>query len=65
MRHPMSNTATLTAEFKTEKETKNTIRFAEQNEETEHPIIGSLYLSKVAVAKLGAKNGVRVTVAAL
>lgn len=56
----------LVANFAPEKVTKNTVRHAEVVEETEHPISGTFYLSKPALAKLGgAPNGLKITVEAL
>jgi len=43
--------ATLKATFEVERETKNTIRFAEV-EGSQPPIIGTLYVQKWAVRKL-------------
>ena len=45
---------TLVVKFDKEKETKNTIRFTERdNDEGLPPMIGTLYLQKFAVKKLG------------
>jgi hypothetical protein len=38
-----------TVKFTQEKETRNTVRFAEQPEEGQPTIIGSLYVSKAAL----------------
>ena len=44
----------LVIKFDKEKETKNTIRFSErENEDGEPPMIGILYLQKFAVKRLG------------
>jgi hypothetical protein len=51
----MADTATL--RFAKEKETKNTIRYQEQPEEGQPPIIGTLY-----VAKFWARGADRLTV---
>ena len=52
-----------------ERETKNTVRFAEDEKEqpADHPgspIVGTLYLQKAAHAKLGAPNRITVTIEA-
>ena len=48
---------TVTIRFTEEKETKNTIRYQEQPEEGQPPIIGTLY-----VAKFWARGADRLTV---
>lgn len=53
--------ATLKATFEVERETKNTIRFAEV-EGNEAPIIGTLYVQKWAVKNLGDGEVKRITV---
>ena len=43
----------MKASFVFEKETKNTIRFSEICEENENPSIGTIYIQKSALEKLG------------
>jgi hypothetical protein len=43
----------ITVRFVKERETKNTVRFAEQHDDTEDPVVGTLYVKKSAVARLG------------
>lgn len=51
----------LVATFVQEKETKNTIRFVE--EEADHPpIIGTLYVQKYALRQLGSPTRIVVTI---
>ena len=47
--------------FKKDKETKNTVRYAEQGDE---PVVGTLYLQKSAVEKLGNPDTLKVTIEA-
>lgn len=50
-------------EFQRERETKNTIRFEEvESQSGEPPVVGSLYLQKWAVKRLGDPQKIRVTV---
>lgn len=53
----------LTATFTTEKETKNTIRFAEEVS-TDAPLIGTIYVQKYALNRLSNPSKIRVTVEA-
>ena len=49
--------------FKRERETKNTVRFEEEASESgEPPVIGTLYLQKWALKRLGEPDVVAVTV---
>ena len=55
--------------FTLERETKNTVRFAEDEagQPADHPgttVVGSLYLQKAAHAKLGAPGRITVTIEA-
>ena len=55
--------------FTLERETKNTVRFAEDEagQPADHPgtpVVGTLYLQKAAHAKLGAPNRIMVTIEA-
>jgi hypothetical protein len=50
--------------FKRERETKNTVRFDEQQPEGGAPSIGALYLQKHAARDLGDPEQLSVTVAA-
>lgn len=47
-----------------EKDTKNTVRFSEIHDDTEHPVIRTLYISKPEHAKLGAPTSITVTIEA-
>ena len=53
----------LSLTFKRERETKNTVRFAEEQPEGAAPSIGALYLQKPAAQDLGDEQ-LTVTVAA-
>lgn len=53
----------LTAKFVTERETKNTVRFREDGPEDQHKI-GTLYVQKSELQKLGNPNKLLVTVEA-
>lgn len=53
----------ITVDFKLEKETKNTFRYTEKdNDEGLPPMVGSLYLQKFATKKLGNPKEIRVTI---
>lgn len=54
--------ATTQVKLKLEKETKNTVRFEEVHDPTEHPVLRSLYISKPEHAKLGAPTEITVTI---
>ena len=54
----------FTITFETEKETKNTIRYSEVPANGEPPKVGTLYLQKWAVQKLGSPDKIKVTVEA-
>jgi hypothetical protein len=54
----------LSLTFKRERETKNTVRFDEQQPEGGAPSIGALYLQKPAARDLGDPEQLTVTVAA-
>ena len=54
----------LSLTFKRERETKNTVRFAEQQPEGGATSIGALYLQKPAARDLGDPELLSVTVAA-
>lgn len=51
----------LVAHFARERETKNTIRFTEEVDEGSEPVIGTLYVQKVAVRD-GLENPERLSV---
>jgi len=53
----------ISIKFKQDKETKNTIRFAEQVEGDNEPVIGTLYLKKEQALELGESIEVKVTAA--
>jgi hypothetical protein len=50
--------------FTRERETKNTIRYAEDVAGEERPIVGNLYVLKSTVAELGDPERIRVTIEA-
>ena len=50
--------------FEQDKETKGTRRFAEDAPDGERPTIGSIYITKTALAELGDPTAVTVTVEA-
>lgn len=53
----------LILKFDKEKETKNTIRFSErENEDGTAPMIGILYLQKLAVKRLGDPSVIEVVI---
>jgi len=53
----------LVIRFDKEKETKNTIRYSErENEDGEPPMIGILYLQKFAVKRLGDPSVIEVVI---
>lgn len=53
----------LTVVLDREKETKNTVRFAErENAEGLPPVLGTVYVQKYAVRRLGDPSSIRVTV---
>jgi hypothetical protein len=51
----------LTVNFELERETKNTVRYAEQGD---NPVVGTLYVKKSAAAKLGNPEKMAVTLKA-
>ncbi len=53
----------LELSFQRERETKNTVRFEEQVTDAP-PVVGTLYLQKYALNRLGNPDRVRVTIAA-
>lgn len=55
---------TTTVKLNLEKDTKNTVRFAEEHAETEHPVLRTLYISKPEHAKLGSPSSITVTIEA-
>lgn len=57
----MAKQKTLTATFTLDRETKNKHRFNEDGNKAGH-IVGSLYVDKKAVEKLGGPNEVKVTI---
>ncbi len=54
----------LELSFQRERETKNTVRFEEQVTDAP-PVVGTLYLQKYAVNRLGNPDSLRVTVEAV
>jgi hypothetical protein len=57
-----TKTPTISVEFKREKETKNTVRFAEVVTGDE-PLVGVLYVQKNTSARLGNPESLTVTLA--
>lgn len=53
----------LSATFSKEKETKNTIRFAE-DVDNEAPIVGTIYVQKYALNRLSNPSKIKVTIEA-
>lgn len=53
-----------TLTFTKDKETKGTFRFAEVHADDEHPVSGSLYVSKVWLAQNGKPETITVTLEA-
>lgn len=56
----MAEAKKVTAEFTKHKETKGTWQYAEDDEN--NPIMGSFYLKRTQLEKLGSPNRVRVTI---
>lgn len=54
---------TITVKFEKERETKGTVVFNEIHDETEAPVVRTLYVAKHAHAKLGGANALTVTIA--
>ena len=55
----------IVLDFAMERDTKNTIRFAEQNvPDGQRPAIGMLYITKAGLQKMGNFKTIRVTVEA-
>ncbi len=48
--------------FVKEKDTKNTIRFAEQERDDGPPVVGTLYIQKYALKQLGNPETLTVTI---
>ena len=57
-------TQAIVVRLDVEKDTKNTIRFTEVYDDTEHPVLRSLYISKPEYAKLGSPRSIKVTIEA-
>jgi hypothetical protein len=56
----------LTVEFETDRETKGTIRYKEDEPaDGSRPAIGTLYITKTALAKTNGVKRIRVTVEAI
>jgi len=53
-----------TIEFVKERDTKNTVRFAEVVADDDQPAIGTLYVQKFALKDLGAPEKLSITIAA-
>lgn len=54
---------TIVVKFEKERETKGTVVFAEVHDETEAPVVRTLYIAKHSYAKLGNPTSVQVTIA--
>lgn len=53
----------LTLKFTRERETKNTVRFTEEVSDNDAtPVVGTLYVAKRALAKIGTPNHLIVTI---
>jgi hypothetical protein len=50
--------------FVKERETKNTVRFAEQTTDDATPVVGTLYVQNDALSALGNPDSLSVTIAA-
>jgi hypothetical protein len=61
--HEKERSAMLELSFQRERETKNTVRFEEQVTDAP-PVVGTLYLQKYALNRLGNPDCVRVTIEA-
>ena len=59
-----TKTAEVTTSFVLEKETKNTRKFEEVPEPGQPPIVGSLYLQKFVLERLGNPETVTITITA-
>lgn len=59
----MATNASKNLTFTFERETKNTIRFAEQVAELDAPVIGTIYIGKHALKELGYTQGSTITIA--
>lgn len=57
--------ATVSLEFEYERDTKNTVRFAETVEDGDPTLVGTLYLQKFANKELGNPERIRVTIEAV
>jgi len=53
----------LTANLTREKETKNTIKFAENERDDGPPVVGTLYVQKYALKQLGNPETIKITIA--
>lgn len=54
----------ITVAFEKERETKGTVVFSELHDETEAPVVRTLYVAKHSYAKLGNPTKLTVTIAA-
>lgn len=56
--------APVTVTFEKEKDTKNTTRYKEVNDTDKRDVVGTLYVLKTAVEKLGSPEKISVTISA-
>jgi hypothetical protein len=59
----MPNKSGITLTFEVEKETKNTVRFTEALGDGQPAVVGTLYVQKFAIQKLGNPSSLTVTIA--
>jgi hypothetical protein len=57
----MAVAKSVTVKFTKERETKNKVRFAEDGDESKH-VVGTLYVDKSAMSKLGNAENLSVTI---
>lgn len=60
----MGTVKELTATFVRERETKNTIRFAEEENQEGPPIVGTIYIQKYALRRIGDPEKIVLTIRA-
>lgn len=60
----MNTEKEIVATFVRERETKNTVRFAEQENEEGPPVIGTVYIQKYALKRLGSPEKLLLTIRA-
>lgn len=60
----MDTAKELTINFIQERETKNTVRFAEEESLDGPPVVGTLYVQKYALRRLGNPAKITITISA-